>query len=155
MTILAHSKSRTKPIYEQVPLADKQVTTARNLEDIEKICSIWEEMQRHESSPVPNADIDRYVAGIKAKGKEVRPYIILIEQGNKPVAMVIGRIEKHCLKIKFGYKTLFTTRLKRLGIVYGGILGHVSDEICAIIVRELIDTLKHGEADYIYFNHLK
>ena len=91
-----------------------KIIVAKNFEEIEAIRSIWEKMQRNEPYPVPNADIDRYLSVIKASGDDVRPYVMLLECNGNPAAITIGRIEKHQLDFKLGYKTLFSPALKCL-----------------------------------------
>ena len=39
---------------------DCEIVAATNFEEIEAIRPIWEQMQRDEPHPVPNADIDRF-----------------------------------------------------------------------------------------------
>lgn len=83
---------------------DLKVTVLRRLEDIETIRPIWEEMQRHESCPIPSAGIERYIADMKAIGDGAEPYIILVRRNNLPVAMTIGRIRERRFDFKVGYK---------------------------------------------------
>ena len=54
---------------------DCKIVTATNFEEIEAIRPVWEQMQRDEPHPVPNADIDRYLSVVKTSGDDVRPYV--------------------------------------------------------------------------------
>jgi len=69
--------------------------------------------------------------------------------------MVIGRVEKHPVKLKLGYKTLFKPKLRCLTVVYGGVLGQPTNEACAVLIRKLMNTLSRGEVDVVQFNHLR
>lgn len=131
-----------------------KIIVAKNFEEIEAIRSIWEKMQRNEPYPVPNADIDRYLSVIKASGDDVRPYVMLLECNGNPAAITIGRIEKHQLDFKLGYKTLFSPALKCLSIVYGGIIGRPSAELCEVLIDKLMNVLRRGQTDLVLFNHL-
>lgn len=132
-----------------------EITTYKSLEEIEAIRPVWEEMQCDESFPVPNTDINRYITVIKTLGDEVQPYIILLRQNNRPVAMTIGRSEKYQLKLKLGYKTLLSPKLRCLTVVYGGILGRPEEEVCSLLIGELMKVLRRREVDMVYFNHLR
>jgi len=134
---------------------DLEIVTIRDLEGIESIRSIWEEMQCKEPFPVPNADIDRYIALIEAIDDGALPHVILIKCKGNPVAMVIGRIESRGLNLRLGYKTLFASTLECLSVVYGGIIGQPSSELCALIMDEFMDVLRRREADVVFFNHLR
>jgi len=133
---------------------DCKIVTATNIEEIEAIRPIWEQMQRNEPCPIPNADIDRYLLIVKASGDDVRPYVMLLKCDDQPVAITIGRIEKRRLDFKLGYKTLFSPALRCLSVVYGGIIGRPSAEFCEVLIGEIMNVLRRGQADLVYFNHI-
>lgn len=130
------------------------MTVVKSIEEVEHLRPAWEEMQRSEPYPVINADIDRYVSVIEAIGDDVRPHVILINQNGRPAAMLIGRVEKHQLKLKLGYKTLVSPRLRCLTIEYGGVIGQPTTNLCELLVHELMKALRH-EVDMVFFNHLR
>lgn len=131
-----------------------EIVAATNFEEIEAIRPIWEQMQRDEPHPVPNADIDRYFSVVKTSGDDVRPHIMVMKCEGRPVAITIGRIEKRRLDFKLGYKTLFSPALRCLSVVYGGIIGQPSAELCEALIGEIMNVLRRGQADLVYFNHL-
>jgi hypothetical protein len=153
--MLAYAKQRIKNGHRQIPPPDLEIVTIRDLEGIESIRSVWEEMQCREPFPVPNADINRYIASVKAIGDEALPHVILIKCGGNPAAMVIGRIESRRLNLRLGYKTLFGSTLRCLSVVYGGIIGQPSSELCAVIMDEFMNVLRRREADVVFLNHLR
>jgi len=134
--------------------SDFEIIAATNFDEIETIRPIWERMQKEESYPVPNADIDRYISVIKASGDEVYPHIIVIKCDDHPAAITIGRIEKRRLDFKLGYKTLFSPALSCLSIIYGGIIGKPTAELCEVLISELMNMLCSGKIDLVFFNHL-
>jgi hypothetical protein len=155
MRMLAYAKQRIKNGHRQIPPTDLEIVTIRDIEGIESIRSVWEDMQCKEPFPVPNADINRYIAFDKSIGDGTLPHVILIKRGGNPAAMVIGRIESHRLNLRLGYKTLFGSTLRCLSVVYGGIIGQPSSELCAVIMDELMNVLRRGEADLVFLNHLR
>jgi hypothetical protein len=132
-----------------------KTVVARNFEEIEAIRPIWEQMQRDEPQPAPDADIDRYLSVIKAIGNDTQPYVMVLEHNDCPAAMVICRLEKHQLKLKLGYRVLFKPGLRCLAVVYGGILGQPDDDLCSLLVSELMEQLQSREVDMTYFNRLR
>ena len=132
-----------------------EIVIARSLDEIETIRPIWEEMQHNEPFPVLNADIDRFLCVIEANGGSVRPYITLIKQNGQPIVMALGRLEEHPIEVKLGYKVLLSPKLRCLTIVYGGILGEPGEEVCSLLIGELIKALRRREVDVVYFNHLR
>ena len=134
--------------------SDCEIDTATNFQEIEAVRPIWEQMQHDEPHPVPNADIDRYLSVIKASGDDVQPYIMVMKCDGFPAAITIGRIEKRRLDLKLGYKTFFSPVLKCLSIVYGGIIGRPPAELCEVLIGEIMNMLRSGQVDLVFFNHL-
>jgi hypothetical protein len=135
--------------------ANWNVVTLRDIEGIEKIRSLWEQMQSSEPSPAPNADIDRYLSCLNTTGVAAKPHVILFERDCRPAAMVIGRLEKYQIKLKFGYLSLPCPSSGCLRVVYGGVLGRPDADLCSFMVDELIRQLQQRQFDIISFNHLK
>ena len=132
-----------------------EIVTATNFEEIAAIRPEWEQMQHKEPFAVPNADVRRYIAGMKALGDEVQPYVVLVRSGGSPAAMAIGRVEQRPIVFKLGYKTISRPTLKCLSIVYGGVIGQPSRELCVLLLGELTNALRRREADMVFFNHLR
>jgi hypothetical protein len=135
--------------------ADWNVVTLRDLEGIESIRSVWEQMQNNEPSPAPNADIDRYIACLNATSDDARPHVILFEHDGSPAAMIIGRVEKYKIRLKFGYLSISCPRSRCFRTVYGGVLGRPDAELCSLLVGELMAQLRQRQFDMVSFNHLK
>lgn len=131
-----------------------EIVVATNLDQIEAIRPVWEQMHSEEPYPVPNADIDRYLSIIKVSGDDVQPHIMVMKCNGKPVAIAIGRIEQRRLDLKLGYKTLFSPVLRCLSIVYGGILGRPSSELCEELISKIMNVLHNRQVDMVFFNHL-
>lgn len=132
-----------------------KTVVARNFEEIEAIRPIWEQMQRNEPCPKPNADIDRYLSVVGARGDSIRPHVILFEHNGSPAAMIVGWVGKHQLELKLGYKALLKPSFRCLSVVYGGVLGQPDSELCPLLVGELMKQLRGREFDIIQLNYLK
>jgi hypothetical protein len=142
--------------YHKTMLPDGwEVVVARNLAEVESLRHVWEKLQNEETSPVPNADIDRFISVIEPLRDTVQPCIMLLRYNGNPKAMAIGRVERIKLNCRIGYKTLLRPTLKCLTIVYGGLIGKLTDEALSILLQELLRTLAKREADVVVFNHLK
>lgn len=141
--------------YETKTCNEWEIKVATSLEEIEEIRPIWEQMQRDEPSPVPNADIDRYLSVIKTSGDDVRPHVMVMKYNGRPVAIMIGRIEQRRLDLKLGYKTLFSPMLRCLSIVYGGIISQPSAELSEVLIGELMKKFRSQKVDVLFFNRLK
>jgi hypothetical protein len=132
-----------------------EIKVAKSFEEVEAVRDIWEQMQRGESMPVLNADIDRYLSVVESMKEEVQPYVTVFYYDGNPKAMVIGRIERRRITCRVGYTTILEPSLRCLSIVYGGILGRPSDQISARLVQGLINTLKQGDVEVVFLNHLR
>ena len=131
------------------------VLTARNIQEVENLRSVWEGMQNDESFPILNAEIDGYLTTVATLEDVERPHVILLSRNGAPRALLIGRIEKKRIPCRIGYKTLFNPMLRSLSIVHGGVLGSPGPEGSTVLVQELMNTLEAGDADMVYFNHLR
>jgi hypothetical protein len=134
---------------------DLEIIVVKSLEEIEDIRSIWEEMQSNEPYPIINADIDRYISVIKALDGEAEPYVMLFKRAAHPEMLIVSRIEKRQLKLKFGYKTVFSPTLRCLTVSHGGIIGQRTSDLYALLIRELMKVLRRREVDVVYFNYIR
>jgi hypothetical protein len=132
-----------------------KIIVARNFEEIEAVRPIWEQMQRNEPCPKPNADIDRYLSVVKARSDIIRPHLMLFEHNGSPAAMIVGWVGKHQLELKFGYKALFKPSFRCLSVVYGGVLGQPDSGLCSLLVGELLKQLRGRQFDIIQLSHLR
>ena len=132
-----------------------EIVVVKSFEEIEAIRPIWEQMQAAEPYPEINADIDWYLSVVKTRAKDVKPYIMLIKQHGILVSMVIGQLQNTRIKCNLGRMTLFKPLLRELAVVYGGVLGNLTDEIRSLLIEELMNVLRRGEVDVVIFNHLK
>ena len=109
--------------YDNKSSQQSEILIIRDLEEIEAIRHIWERLHAEESYPRINADIDRYLAAVKASDRSIEPYIIVLNEDGQPATMLIGMVDKYFIKCTIGRMTLFKPELRRLSVVHGGIIG--------------------------------
>lgn len=127
-----------------------RVRVLRNLLEIEDVRSTWTAWQRH-----LNADIDFYVKIMASRPEFVRPHVIVVDRIAFPEAILIGRVEHRVLDLRIGYGRVFKPKVRLLAFGYGGLLGNPSPAGSAALVREILHSLRDGEADVAFFNHLR
>jgi len=132
-----------------------KIEVAKSLEEIEDFREIWERMQRNESIPALNANIDRYHSVMESLKETVQPYIIVLYYYSDPKLLLVGRIETRQITCRVAYATIFKPSLRCLTVIYGGILGQASDRTSAKLLEELTNMLKHGDVDAVFFNQLQ
>ncbi len=145
----------------QLPTAPKEYTrdgitigVAENFEDIEAIRPFWLQMQKNESSHILDVDYNRYISVIRTLNYYVEPFIMYFKQGDKPLTMAIGRIEKKPMRLKLGYLTLLRPKPRCLNIIYGGIMGKPDEKLSMLMFDELMAQLKRRQIDMIHYHHL-
>jgi hypothetical protein len=135
--------------------ASYAVEVVRDICGLESIRPVWEQMQKDSEYPIVNGDIDRYISVIRGLDGQASPYVLIIQTEGRPRVILVGRKEKHRLKLKFGYKGLFEVMLPALVVEYGGVLGEMTEELCVFILRDLKKKLKEKEFEAVLFNHLR
>jgi len=116
------------------------VEVLRTIEQIEKRRPFWEALQDH-----PNNDIDIYLNLVKAKEKQVSPYVVLVLTHDEASAMMIGFIKKR----EIAYKMFRGPELRILTIQERGILGHQTEENADIFRSQLATALAKRDADAV------
>ena len=129
-----------------------EITTRviRTLSGIEEIRPIWKMLSNH-----PNCDIDFFVMNLQSETGRPQPHIIVLYREEQPVCMLVGRITTRPLEFGLGYKTLFRPEARVIGFVYAGLLGNVDQDASRRLVKEVLSSLREGEADAAFFMLLK
>jgi hypothetical protein len=128
---------------------DLSVGVVNSTADIELLRTAWESMQWH-----PNADIDFFITINQCRVEILSPHILVLRQDENVKAMLIGRIEEVTLEFHFGYKTIFKEKLRQLNLIHGGNLGDLSSDNERLLFNELMNDLKTGYVDAIFFDHI-
>jgi CelD/BcsL family acetyltransferase involved in cellulose biosynthesis len=130
----------------------EQLTTKvlRTVPEVEALRSVWEGWQCH-----PNSDLDFYLAVLRSVPGVLRPHIIMVFRDGHADAMLVGRREDTRLDFKIGYASFFKPRARALTFIYGGLLGNACPDSCRTLTHEVMKSLRGGEADVAFFNHLR
>jgi len=126
-----------------------RIISATNIEEIEMMRNAWEGMQIH-----PISDIDHYLNVLGTRTNVIRPHVILVVHNERPVTLAVGRIEKIPFDLKFGYKKICSPTARSFTIVYGGLLGDLSKEHCALLYDEFMKLMNNRQVDLIRLNNL-
>lgn len=118
------------------------IRIARSLPEVEALREPWTGWLGSRDS-----EIDFYLMIIGSYPEVQRPHVIALYRNGKPDAILVGRLE--CKRITFdvGYLCVFRPRVRCLTFVSGAIRGNASPENTGILLREVINCLKQGEAD--------
>ena len=125
------------------------VRVLERAEDLEGVRGYWEAMQWH-----PYADIDYYILSARIEPGFEQPFVVAVLKDEFPKALFIGRVIQKTLQWKIGYKKLGESNVRCLEIVYGGILGELSEIAIHSLLEILLQYLNRGKADLVHFNHL-
>jgi hypothetical protein len=104
----------------------------------------------------PNVDIDWFLEVIASRARVGwQPYVLMLSRDGIPETILVGRREQTRLKIKVGYAEFLKPRVRALTFIYGGLIGNISAENCDALALEVVKTLRGGQADLAFFNHLR
>jgi hypothetical protein len=126
------------------------VRVLRSKSEVEEVSGAWRQMQWH-----PNADIDFYDTVLRSTPTIRHPYILVLDHCEEPSALLVGRIEEVQFSPSIGYLQLPGLRVRVLTFIYGGLLGDPDRSDCELFARQIRESLKHGDADIAFFNHLR
>ena len=135
------------PQQRNLPL---NVEVFRDLKDLARIKNEWIALQQH-----PNCDFDFYSGVVSSTDSILRPHVIVVSCDGRPITMLVGRIDRGTVDFQIGYKKVFGVAAKNLTFLHGGFVGEKSPEISRILIDSLSESLRTGEADVCYFNHLR
>lgn len=125
------------------------VKVFRSLSEIEELRSVWESWNYH-----PNSDVEFYLLIAQCRPEIIRPHIIVLYRDEQPQAMLIGRVVEQRLNFKIGYRTAIKPKARVLNFVWAGTLGNLCRENSEVMVREVLSSLRHREADLAVFNNI-
>jgi CelD/BcsL family acetyltransferase involved in cellulose biosynthesis len=127
-----------------------QVKVLKSLKEVEQIRESWSALQWN-----PESDIDFYSFIVNVRPEVVRPLVISVSQGGETLSLLAGRVEDGHLEIKVGYKVIWRANVRRIVVFYGGFLGAATGEICEIVVRMLMRSLREERADLLVWGGIQ
>jgi hypothetical protein len=120
-----------------------------SIEDFDFIKTFWIDNQWHHYT-----DFDYYKNIVSSEKGVIKPYIIVACQNGSPISLVICNICEKYFKLKFGYKSLLNIKTHYLEIMYGGILGDQSPNVCKDIIIFIKKVLAREKLNYTLFKEL-
>src|SRR5580704_13398064 len=144
---IREASATAPPQHKNIPLI---VEVFRDLKDLSRVKSEWIALQQH-----PNCDFDFYSGVVSSTESILRPHVIVVSRDGQPITMLIGRIDRGTVDFQIGYKKVFGFAAKNLTFLHGGFVGEKSGEITRVLIDSISESLRSGEADVCYFNHLR
>jgi ribosomal protein S18 acetylase RimI-like enzyme len=78
---------------------------------------------------------------------------MVAQNGNDPVVILAGRLEKSEFAPKFGYVKPFRISARQLFLVHGGLIGNLNEQSAATLIECICKGLRQGEFDLVQFCH--
>ena len=134
------------------PVADSEITiqVARTREQVLAFRPIWETLQTH-----PNTALDFYLETLNSLGGVLRPHVLLLSREEIPQSILVGRVDDAWLESRIGYKVIHRSRIRRLTVLHGGLLGDFCLSNATALMQTLNGELTRGEVDAVWFNCLR
>jgi hypothetical protein len=109
----------------------------------------------HSRNPGPTGDLDFYRSIVCSFPEFVRPHVIVIFRDNKPQSLLLGRLERRKIDVRFGYLRVPTPNLNILTFDTEGWLSGLSADDSDLFVQEILSALRNGEADAASLHHIE
>lgn len=110
----------------------------------------WCRLQNH-----PNVDWEHFFLYLGTQGVSARPWVMAVKEDNAVKCIVVGRVEADRATIDLGYWTPGLGRMTSLKILTEGVLGAMSPEMAAVVIRRLCDELVEGRFARVLFCNIR
>jgi hypothetical protein len=100
-------------------------------------------------------DLDFFLIQLRHRSTAVRPHVIVVYRNGHPDCMLLGWLDQGAETFRVGPFALFRSEARILRFVYGGFLGNQSRANSEVLVREIMRSLREGEAQAVEFSPLK
>jgi hypothetical protein len=122
----------------------------RSLDEIESVHAFWS------SSAGPrDSDINIISNEQRTSGDVLRPHVLGVYRDGSLETLLIGRVVRRRLPLHVGYLTVPSPVVETIAFPYGALRGDDSAQNCEILVGEVMQALKRGEADLALFEHVR
>jgi len=118
-------------------------------QELETVRTYWERWQNH-----TNNDFAQFNLVCQLRSEIESPFVTVIEQNNKPHALLAGRLERTQFAPSIGYLRPVRISAKVIAVIHQGLLAHVDEETARESVHYLWSLLGSGVADAIEFHYL-
>jgi hypothetical protein len=131
------------------PTGSLAFQTIRDLRELETLRETWKSWQGTRDS-----DLDFFSSAVRSRGTGCDPHVIVLNRGGRPDAMLVGLREHKKMPVKLGRITICQPQVDVLEFVHGSVRGRASDENCAALVQQVVQSLSQGEADLAVWEQL-
>jgi hypothetical protein len=122
-----------------------RLQVARGYDEIEAIRPVWERLQ----NDYVTSDVDFVLTYCRHTPNVVRPHAVLLEDGNDPRGLLVGRVEDIRLPVRLAHKRVLDPGFRALTIVYGGVLDGDDADTSARLLGSLEASLAAERADLV------
>ncbi|MGH7803853.1 MAG: GNAT family N-acetyltransferase [Candidatus Binatia bacterium] len=129
--------------------AESGVRILRTVRDVSANATEWRGLET-----TPATYLDGYLGGLDHDGA-ARPFAMLVGPEGAATALAAGRYEERRRPLRLGYWRFLGPRARCLTFEPGAIVGDLSREQSATIVRALYTALERGEADMALVRELR
>lgn len=119
-----------------------EIRIARTVAEVEALRQVWIQWAGHCES-----DIDFYLTVLRSFPHILRPHVMVLYRKGSPDAILIARVEKRPLDFGIGYLRFLRPQRVCLTVPYDAVHGNVTPANCELLVREIMNCLRRGEAD--------
>lgn len=105
-------------------MANFQIKAITSWDEVRKLRPVWESMQLH-----PGVDFEFFHLVVKGRGNIISPCVFVVSEGEKAVALLVGRIELSTLSLRLGYAHLGKIKVRKLVLMDGGFMGSTTDAV--------------------------
>lgn len=126
------------------PATGRCARVIRNTAELKDLRGAWDAFQCH-----PFVELDFYLTILRARGPNVRPFVIAMTDDDNVAAILVARLEKAPREMRFGYRTFTCGHLRRLIVPHGGLIGNWNREMYQLAAETLSASLSKHEADVL------
>jgi|SRR5215469_1299383 len=130
--------------------SEYSVKVLRSFAEVEALRPMWESWHGHRDS-----DIDFFSDVAKSNPQTLRPHVIVVCYCDRPEAILIGRIDVTQLWLRIGYWQVPTPQVSLLTFVIGAHRGNGSPFTTELLFREVLNSLKRGEAQAARLDYIR
>ena len=121
-----------------------------SLTGLETLRPFWESVQWHWS-----ADYEFFRIFVQTRKEILSPCVLVVSEGEKPVALLAGRLEQADMSISLGYVTLARIPVRQVIFMEGGFMGQKSEEIWSLLAGSLQQLFRGQQANRIILEQVK
>lgn len=119
-----------------------EIRVLRTPEQLNSLRDFWQSCH-----PCRDADFDFFLFFIDLNPEAQRPHVVVIYEAGIPTAILAGRLDVTRIPVRVGYLKFPVPKLRIFNFVYGGWLGDRSERNAKLLIGNVLETLRAGEAD--------